>query len=162
MPRHRGARSRYRNQNLDHGYLDHHHHHGVEKRHARARRRRANISSAALRRMVLNTTNTTNQENLVIMSTYYRRFEDGSSYHDGHSFWSYQRRAQLINSCYTKERGRFGLGVHTKRLLAITELADEFMVPRGGGNWGVIIPNRMEHSIINEELFYSDDEDFEL
>ena len=68
----------------------------------------------------------------------------------------------MINSCYTKERGRFGLGVHTKRLLAITELADEFMVPRGGGNWGVILPNRMEHSIINEELFYSDDEDFEL
>ena len=55
------------------------------------------------------------------------------------------------------------MGVHAKRFLAITELADEFMVPRGErGNWGAILPNMMEHSIINEEIFYSDEEDFEL
>jgi hypothetical protein len=47
--------------------------------------------------------------------------------------------------------------------LAITELADEFMVPRGGRrNWNVILPNMHEHSIINEEIFYSDEEDFDL
>ena len=165
MPRYRGARSRYRKHNIDHGYHERHHvHHGVDKRHARAKRCRANINSSALRRMVLNTTSScSNQENLVIISTYYRRFDDGSSYHDGHSFWSYQRRVQMTNSCFTKGKGRFGLGVHTKRFLAITELADEFMVPREErGNWGAILPDMMEHSIINEEIFYSDEEDFEL
>ena len=164
MPRQRGGRSRYRNKNVDNHGLDHHHHHGVDKRHTRAKRSRANISSSALRRMVLNSTSTTNQETLVILGTYYRRFDDGTSFHDGHSFYSYQRRAQIINSCFTNGRGRFGLGVQTKRFLAITELADEFMVPRGGGgNWGpCILPDMLEHSIINEEMFYSDEENFEL
>lgn len=164
MPRCRGARNRYRNnhQNFDHGYTDHPiHHHGVEKRsgaRGNRRNRRANISSSALRRMVLNNSTNT-QENLVILSTFYRRYEDGTCYTDGHSYWSYQRRAQLINSCFADHGGRFNLGVHTRRFLAISELAEEFMVPREPGGWGaVVVPAMLEHSIINEEMYSGEDE----
>eukprot|EP00116_Pleurobrachia_bachei_P016027 sb/3476289/ len=80
--------------------------------------------------MMLSSTSSSNQENLFIMSSFYRRYEDGSWFDDPHSYWSFQRRAVLINTCYGPGPGRFNLGVHTKRFLAISEIAHELMVPR--------------------------------
>lgn len=157
MPRCRARPGRHRGYEASDHIIPLHHDHHHQRRGARARRR-GNISSAALRRMVLSSTSDAHQENLAILSSYYRRVEDGSAQQDGHCYWSYQRRAQLINSCHS-DRGRFGLGVHTKRFLAISEIVDEFAVPRAHENWvNVIVPDMFEHSVINDDL-YDDDED---
>ena len=94
------------------------------------------------------------------MSSYYQRYEDGTSPDDGHSYWSFQRRAQIINSCYYRKEGRFKLGVHTKRFLAITELAGELVGSgRGGdGGWDMVCVEQGEQSVITEEISYSDEE----
>lgn len=146
----------------------HHQQHHQNNRRRRGRRGRQNFSSAAIRRMVLTSSANKNQESIAIMSSYYHRFLDGSDYHDGHSFWSFERRGQMLNDCFVGysrtsmgRKGRFNLGVHTRRLLAVTELANEFMVPRsfGGRSFNVVIPNHLEHSIINTDINDMEDED---
>ena len=94
------------------------------------------------------------------MSSFYRRYEDGSWFDDPHSYWSFQRRAVLINTCYGPGPGRFNLGVHTKRFLAISEIAHELMVPRRYGGGAAICPDMLEHSIINEELSDGEDDEY--
>ena len=66
----------------------------------------------------------------------------------------------MLNSCYYR-KSRFGLGVHSKRFLAVSELANELMGPVRRGGWGVVGTELVQHSIINEEL-YSDDEGIDL
>ena len=122
----------------------------------RGARGRVNISASSVRRMALGSTNTSTEESLVIMSSYYRRYDDGCCPDDGHSYWSYQRRAQMINSCYERKAGRFRLGVHSKRLLAITELASE-LVGQSGERWDMV--EQVEHSVVKKEEYLSDEED---